>query len=480
MRRSIYLLVFVSWHCYGQYNEFKTYSNGLIYDESTMNKLGNIVDSLNLKFRSCELAHPYYANPQGMAHLVDIPNKTILKAIQDGISFATFAAKYPRQVKQRDVWIVKTRYENYAGKKILEYGALPSGGNQPSIELKDKKSNDKDSGWVVDEDGATAFYIEKLEQRELSFDYARLVQYVDCMIDTTAEIYFPEAKGAVYQQVDETSDAHRFVTWAETFPRKPEFPNYKKLEESNMDSVYNAFNTRYRRWDSLRLLALDSKMNTSTYGRDLLTTAADEAIATGNSDARFEFYVSRYLSKETALKLMRSRRVIGNCSQDQSPRYHAMNICQLAAETTKWDIFLRSHLDIMNDRFERMSDGSYAYAGRKTYLKELEALDIPAIDLLIGTSLRVSNVSDKHYWSSIGRTGRALTDASDKDALEQRLATMISDDKLDPYNRLLMAYLFSNYIHHLDDESRKNSSQQKLQNAVQTTPKYVREVWDRK
>jgi hypothetical protein len=134
----------------------------------------------------------------------------------------------------------------------------------------------------------------------------------------------------------------------------------------------------------------------------------------------------------------------------------------------------------MNDRFERMSDGSYAYAGRKTYLQELEALDIPAIDLLIGTSLRVSNVSDNHYRSSIGRTGRALTDASDKDALEQRLITMISDDKLDPYNRLLMAYLFSNYIHNLDDESRKNASQQKLQSAVQTTPSYVREVWDRK
>ena len=479
MRRYLWILVFVSWQGYSQTNEFTVHANGLIYDESTMQKLGNIVDSLNLKFRSCDLAHPYYANPQGMAHIVDIPNKTILKAVQDGISFTTFAAKYPQQVKQRDVWIVKTRYENYAGKKIIEYGMLPSGGYQPSIEVKDKKSNDKDSGWVVDEDGATAFYIEKLERRELPFDYARLVQYVDCMIDTTAEIYFPKAKGAVYQRVDETSDAYRFVTWAETFPHKPKYPDYEKLNEHNMDSAYNAYYTRYERWNSLRLVELDRKMNTSTYWRDLLVTAADEAIATGNSDAQFEFYVSRYLSKETALKLMRSRRVIGNCSQDQSPRYHAMNICQLAAETTKWDIFLRSHLDIMNDRFERQSDGSYAWAGRKTYLKELEALDIPAIDLLIGTSLRVSNVSDNHYWSSIGRTGRALTDASDKDALEARLVTMISDDKLDPYNRLLMAYLFSNYIHHLDDESRKNSSQEKLENAVETMPKYVREVWER-
>lgn len=479
MRRYLWILVFVSWQGYSQTNEFRVYSNGLIYDESTMQKLGSIVDSLNLKFRSCDLAHPYYANPQGMAHAVDLPNKTILKTVQDGISFADFAEKYPHRVKQRDVWIVKIRYENYDGKKYINYYA-PSGSDELSIALKDKKGNDKNSGWVVDEEGKKAFYVENLERHELPFEYARLVQYVDCMIDTTAEIYFPQAKGAIYQQVDKTSDAYRFITWAEAFPHKPAYPNMEKLKEDEWESAYKAYNDSYTRWDSLRIVELDRKMNTSAYGNDLLASAADEALAMGNSDARFEFYVGRYLSKEIALKLMRSRRVIGNCSMDDSPRYHAMTICKLAAETTKWDIFLRSHLDIMNDRFERQSDGSYAWAGRKTYLKELEALDIPAIDLLIGTSLRVSNVSTNHYWSSIGRTGRALTDASNKDALEERLVTMISDDKLDPFNRLLTAYLLNNYIYHLDDENRKNSCQQKLKNAVQTMPAYVLEVWDKK
>src|SRR5688572_2119771 len=186
--RCFYLLVFVSWHCYGQYNEFTTYSNGLIYDEATMNKLGSIVDSLNLKFRSCDLAHPYYAYPQGMASLVEIPNKTVLKMIEDGISFPTFAAKYPANVKRRDLWIIKKRYENYQGKKLIEYSGLPQGmGSEPSVTVTDKKSNDKTSGWIVDEDGERALYIENLEVHELPFDYARLVQYVDCLIDTTAE-----------------------------------------------------------------------------------------------------------------------------------------------------------------------------------------------------------------------------------------------------------------------------------------------------
>jgi hypothetical protein len=154
-----------------------------------------------------------------------------------------------------------------------------------------------------------------------------------------------------------------------------------------------------------------------------------------------------------------------------------MEICQLAAETTQWDIFLRSHLDIMNDRFERMSDGNYAWAGRKTYLKELEELDIPAIDLLLGTSLRVANVNDNHYWGSIGRTGRALADAENKDALEQRLISMIQDTNLDPYNRLLMAYLFSNYAGSLEDESRRQASINRLEVVMAALPEYMSEVW---
>jgi hypothetical protein len=479
MRRCIYLLVFVSWHCYGQYNEFPIHSNGLIYDDHTMNKLSVIVDSLNLKFRSCDLSHPYFSFPQGIAHVVEVPNKLTRKAIQDGISFSDFSVKFPHQVKQRDFWIVRTPYKNYDGKRFIEYGGLPSQDRGYSITVKDVKRNDKATGWIIDEEGELAFYIEQLQAREIPYDYARLVQYVDCMIDTTAEIYLPDAKRAVYPRVDETSNAYRFIKWAENFPDEPKYPDYEKLTEHEFDSAYKAYERRYAKWDSLRLNSLDQTMKTSPHWEGLLADAADEAATTGNSDANLEFYVSRYLSKELALKLMRGRRVVGNCSQDQSPRFHAMNICKLAAETTKWDIFLRSHLDIMNDRFERQSDGSYAWAGRKTYLKELEALDIPAVDLLIGASLRVSNVSENHYWSSITRTGRALADAFDKDALEERLVTMISDEKLDPFNRLLMAYLFSNYLYNLDDDIRKSSAQEKLNTAVETMPQFVREAWDK-
>src|SRR5215211_5537198 len=61
--------------------------------------------------------------------------------------------------------------------------------------------------------------------------------------------------------------------------------------------------------------------------------------------------------KAKLLDQMRSTRVVGNCSQDSRPRKHAVNIALLSAETYNWQVFLKAHLDIMNDRFERMSDG---------------------------------------------------------------------------------------------------------------------------
>ena len=212
--------------------------------------------------------------------------------------------------------------------------------------------------------------------------------------------------------------------------------------------------------------------------KQLLLDAKAEALADTTSDENFEFYIERYLSGEEALAMKRNRRVMGFCSMDTRPRSHALDICRLAAETAKWEIFLRSHLDIMNDRFDRASDGSWAWKDRQTYLKELEELDIAADDLLIGTCLRVDNAADNHYWGAIDRIGRALADVSNKTALEKRLLNMISNEDMDPYNRLLLAYLYSNYTYNLADEDRKKANIKTLKTVKQMLPievkKYMR------
>ncbi|HMV10862.1 MAG TPA: hypothetical protein PK325_13775 [Cyclobacteriaceae bacterium] len=477
MKRLIYLLLLTS-SAYAQRTEFTVHENGLIYNPETMNRLGSIVDSLNIRFRSCDLSHPYYSFPQGPATWVEVPGKQARKLIESGVTLAKFTEVYPKAVKREHVWVTKSYFKNYRDEELIQYSALPEGYNsEPEINLKRKRSNDKTSGWILNEEGTEAFWLDSLRSTRLPLAYARLVQYVDCMIDTNASIYFPKAEGKVYGRIAADSKAAAFVKLAEAYPGKPAFPRDDENGKTNFDSLYVLYADAFNNWDSLRMTALDEKMKTSSYHQRMFADAVEESLEENNSDGVFESYVVRYGSKEDALRLMRGRKVIGGCSQDMSPRYHAMNICQLAAQTAQWDIFLRSHLDIMNDRFRRMSDGSYAQAGRKTYLKELEELHIPAVDLLLGTTLRVSNVNENHYWGAINRTGRSLADANDKDELENCMITMMQDNNLDLYNRLLIAFLCDNYAYNLEDKTRRDAVAQRLENVIKTMPAEIQDVW---
>jgi hypothetical protein len=463
---------------HGQGNEFQTYQNGLIYNEATMHRLGAIVDSLNVKFRSCDLAHPYYSFPQGFAYFVRVDSKEAQSQIKRGITLEDYRKKYNKAVSEK-VWVMKYMYTDDE-KRIIKYSALPHGGdNQSSITVDDNKANNVASGWVLEDNGKGAIFVEKLQHYTLPHEYARLVQYVDCMVDTSAQIFI-EGSDYDWGAHEQGPKTNKYVEWALDFPNRPTYPDQNTLSDEEYGRVTENFWIDHAAWDSLRILDLDKRMQQDVYGQRLLNDATDEVVKSGASDEDIEFYIGRYGSKRTALQLKRSRRVMGTCSMDTSPRRHAMTICKLAAETASWDIFLRSHLDIMNDRFERTADGSYAWAGRKTYLKELELLDIDAIDLLVGTSLRVENVSDNHYWGSVGRVGRALADAGDKDQLEQRLLTMIGNSDLDPFNRLLTAYLLHNYAYNLDDETRKKQCTQKLEDSISKLPPYIAEIWNKK
>ena len=178
------------------------------------------------------------------------------------------------------------------------------------------------------------------------------------------------------------------------------------------------------------------------------------------------------IEQQILLDKMRSTKVIGSCSMDDSPRVHAMNIAMLSAETTDWKIFLRSHLDIMNDRFDRVSDGSYAMQKRHTYIKELEELNINISDLIFGISLRIENPSENHYYGRINRIGRAFAETENRNQIEQTMLSMIEDVGLDDYNRVLSYFLFLNYSYHLEEEF-KADAKQKLQMAITKLPNYL-------
>ncbi len=118
---------------------------------------------------------------------------------------------------------------------------------------------------------------------------------------------------------------------------------------------------------------------------------------------------------------------------------------------------------------------SCAWAERQTYLKELELLDINLPDLLLGITLRISNPSVNHYYGNIPRMGRALTETSVPDEIENRMLAAIGDEQLDMVNRVLVYYLYSSYNAHLPVGERRKENIKKLELALSQLPAVMRE-----
>ena len=393
-----------------QGKEFKVYSNGLIYSEPTMKKLSSIVDSLNLKYKTCDLNKTFYSVEQVIGHLVTLDTGLIKNAkndLEQNISYEDFCKKYPEAKIKKNVLILRRKYSNYHKEEIVEIEHFDLKSSYGfSIESTDLSVLEKDfkNTWLYqvkdkskyNEEKLTAFYFpENFQSIKLPQKYSLMIGYSDCLIDT----------------------------------------NSTKLNEKLDRNTYGL----PENWQKLPLA-----------------------------------------KKEALLEEMRRTQVVGFCSQDDSPRWHAVNIALLSAEIAKWEVFLKAHLDIMNDRFERMSDGSYAYGKRNTYIRELEELNINVSDLIFGITFRMKNAATNHYYGSISRLGRALSETKNREVVERSIISIISDEELDDYNRLLFYFLFKNYLYYLSDEKIKQESTTKLDVALKTLPEYFNQELTKK
>lgn len=472
----------------GNYNsEFKTYNNGLIYSDVTMNQLTHIVDSLNLKFKRCDLNRVYYAVSQGIGNHISMEKGNIKEALADisnNISFADFTKKHKKAEVDYKMLILKSRYkDDYSNKWIVEFaGQTMIDYSEPEIRIEDEPDyyNKPLVGkWVIQhykktdysEESLDAFYItDEFKNIKIPEKYARMILYADCVVDTTTDIFTEKAgeDGRFYRYSDSNYNKTKLFAFSNYLEQ-----NTKLITEKNVPAVYKEY--KWHAVDSMKKAWINQTLVPTEKFKQLLADAVQEAKEKNiPTDDEFENYVGMYVSKADALEMKRNRRVIGGCSQDQSPRYHALNIAMLSAETVNWQVFLRAHLNIMNDRFERMTDGSYAWAQRNTYIKELEELNIEVQELLLGISFRIENPVEKHYYGSIGRLGRALAETKNRIQLEEQLLTVIKDNELDAYNRMLMHYLYLNYIYYLPEKEARFASLAKLEEADKTLPDFLK------
>jgi hypothetical protein len=467
------LLIF---EAYGQNTEFKQYPSGLMYSDTTMKQLAAIIDSLHIKFKSCELNKTYYAFNQAKVHFVKLDKGNVLAAKQDmenGMDFEDFVKKYPEAIVERDLLVTRFYDKDYDGKKLIEINSLIEE-RRITVEASAAQEARLVAGqWVIDywekskytAESIRAFFLTtNFETRPLPDSYARMVLYSECMVDTTASIFKEGAyRSGVRHETKSGSKVLKFMNYVNRATKKPEYD----------EKDYMAYAQKLQHWDSIKTPLVDNLLSKRVEFADLLSAAVAEALVQGGSSDEFEWYVGRYYSRKSELELKRGRIVVGGCSMDNSPRMHAFQIAVLSAETVNWETFLRAHLDIMNDHFARVTDGSYAWAQRQTYIQELEVLDIQVLDLLLGISLRIENPSQHHYFGNIPRIGRALSETKFAPEIEAKMLEMIRNPALDDYNRMVIYYLFDNYNHYITDDAKKKENAQKLAAAVKELPVYL-------
>ena len=475
---------------FGQQPEFTVYANGLVYSDTTMQQLRHIVDSLNIQFRHCDFTKKYYSAEQGIGHTVDLQSNQAPEAfrdIQQGISFNDFIKKYglasvdsnrlltrtpyTRRGQQTDYYIIQRPDSRYAPDIDLCH-TPPGDVEEDRYSIKGIKGN-----WVFDytkpgnkniDTRLRAFYITRpLAVAPVPDRYARLILYADCMIDTTAGIFYPDAWNGDIWSLLQRDSTHPYA-------RIDAFNQYIARESGDIFKKYRLPVPKNREWacrDSLVKQYVRDSLSSTAVFRQLLSEAVEEALRyKGRTNDYFEYFTAAYYSKTAALSMKRNRKVTGSCSMDERPREHAINIALLAAQTANWEVFLRAHLDIMNDRFERVANTNYVQAARNTYIREIEDLDINVQDLMLGISFSTSGAPENHYFGNIGRLGRAFAETKYKKSLEEKLLSMISDNELDALNRLRMRSLFLNYTYYLPHKEDRLACLEKLEEADKTLP----------
>jgi len=456
---------------YGQ-NEYVKYTDGLVYRDSTKNRLIHIADSLNTRFGQGAFNKQYYSVPQGIASSIHM-----------------IKGKYPAADTATNRLLTKTAEQRSATCSNTYYWLQgPDDIHPPFIYITVSAPCDPyahmggptgvKGNWVYNyssispdgRGGLTAFYITQApESKPIPHEYAEMMRYADCLLDTTSQVFYPNALNS--------GDIRDLIMYAKNARGGQElaFLNHFHNDTAHLVKRYGMVVPEKMEWlyrDSLLKSYICDSLATQPAFRLLVAGAAEEILRTkAVTDNTFEYCVSVCYSKEAALALKRNRLDDDECgnAMGMGHRMHCHNIAVLAAETANWPVFLRARLDVMNDVVDR-DLASARHWRRASHVNELEDLHIDVPQLMLGLSLAKGNAAKVHYPYSIGMFGQACAETSHPKAMEKKLLDMMSDPRLDNYNRLLMRYLFLKIVFFLPDKEDRLACLQDLQEADKTLP----------
>ncbi len=472
MRYFLFIVIFVV-PLSSTAQEIKLHPNGLIYDDYTLNRLKRFADSVGLRYKQTSLSRDYYSLPQATCHYVLLNSGSVASAAKDirnNISFDRFCKKYKTARVERNLLITKYFSVQHDDSPFIMFESIPlNEATDISFQHHDTALNSMslNGKWIYQyiksKNGHgpvlyAFFFTSDFQTYKLPLDYAKMIHYVDFMIDTSTRLYTGVKKGNRLILDDAGS-------WMNT--------------DAALSFIYRLTRIDYQAPNEEVVKVLDSFFIQHPERKagflDKLSNGIKSAINQKKPNELLEFLAATYGMKIDALTLARMRQVSVACSEDNAPEIHTLRIAILAAETENWGVFMRAHFNLISDNMARMVDGSYARAERSTYIQEVESLNIEIPTILLGSCFAISNPSENRFVGKAQRIGKALSEGKDAKFAEHLMKRTMTDTSLDMYNRIIMNAAYRHFIYNIADKAKRLESLNNYREALSTFPVYYRD-----
>ncbi len=109
--------------------------------------------------------------------------------------------------------------------------------------------------------------------------YARMIQYADCLVDTSSQIFKENAIERSYRyKIIDTSKIGEFIKYVNIETNKPVIDKY--IDVPYMEKL--------KIWDSTKIVVIDSIVSKQDLFKTLLQDAVNEALEKGGTNDEFE------------------------------------------------------------------------------------------------------------------------------------------------------------------------------------------------
>ena len=422
------------------------FSNMMLYPDAALNHLKPVADSLQKNIPPT--LGDYRGERFAIGRFVSVDSMVadVCADLNSGLTLAGLKARYPfARVLPRGV-VTTHPYRSWEGYPELHLQVQPFGEYDFDLAVDTATNVQAVAGkWVLSQPPGPhyargVFFEENMHSRPLPERYARMVRYVDALVDTNTTLFLTDQAYSFRRDTFPRPARDSFFDYIQV-PGEPQPLFLQNIRLAYVDAEQAYFTLGKRQHDRLvwqlkRDFWIQDSLSHTARFNSLLHAAVDEAIRMGVADPLLEDWAWDYGDRERALQLMRLHLVWSDCGNDGRPAQQVFHIARHAAMAGNWPVFIRAHLYLVNDQSD------WSVRSKSRFVAELETLSLDVPALLIGSVLRIQDPARNHFHGGIERTGRALADCQNSDAVERLLREAIADPALDDLNRLTLFQVY--------------------------------------